>query len=144
MFLSISKRIKKADPPEIDPILQSLNSQYSVPLYSHSLDALIPSDMLPYICAARTRSTENISRDHYSASPLTHWLLRSKDFGMKLQNKRHLTATLPCVTSLRMSKLRGHKENTAGVLFSACGLRALPGKGFICLNTIVINERARG
>jgi hypothetical protein len=38
------------------------------------------------------------------------------------------------VTSLRMRKLHGHKDNTAAVLLAMCMLRALSGNGFTCHN----------
>jgi hypothetical protein len=40
-----------------------------LPLYSHSLDAVVSSNWFPYINAVRTRIAENTSRDRYAASP---------------------------------------------------------------------------
>jgi hypothetical protein len=58
------------------------NSQLCIPLYDHSLDAVVPSNWFRYIDAARTRITEDISRDRYPASPLTRWLLPSNGLGI--------------------------------------------------------------
>jgi hypothetical protein len=70
------------------------NSRLYAPLYSHSFDALIPSDWFPYIHAVRTSVTEN-----------TCHLMAVHSFDM---------------TSLRMRKLNGHKENTTAVLLAVC------------------------
>jgi hypothetical protein len=65
-----------------------------VPLYSHSLDALVPSNGFIYIDAAQISVTDSMC---------------------------HVIATHSCgVTSLRMRKLHGCKEITAAVLFAVC------------------------
>jgi hypothetical protein len=96
-----------------------------------------------YIDPARTRITENTSRDRY---PLFGWRHRASQktchviatqpvhwpagccLARTTQKTRHVTATL-CygVTSLRMRQIRGHKENTAAVLLTACCGRCLAG-----------------
>lgn len=69
----------------------SSNSLSCVPLHSQSLDvAVVPSTWFPYVDSMRTRVTENMSRDHYAASPLARWCLPSKSLDIDLQRK-HVT-----------------------------------------------------
>jgi hypothetical protein len=86
------------------------NSQLCVPMYFHSLGALVPSNWFPYIDAARTHVTVNSC---------------------------HVIAMHCCgVPSFRMRKLYRHKENTAPLLLAACVLRVLPSSGFTCHNIV--------
>jgi hypothetical protein len=97
------------------------NSQLCVPFYSHSLDAVVPSNWFPYIDAARTRIAENMSRDRYAARPLARWLLPSNCLGMNLQENASRDGYHCCVvTSLRVRKLCEQKKNTAAVLLAMC------------------------
>jgi hypothetical protein len=58
-------------------------------------------------------------------------LIVQTQYGHASQKTRHVIAThCSGVTSLRIGKLNGHKENTAAVLVAM--LRALPGNGFTC------------
>jgi hypothetical protein len=62
-----------------------------------------------------------MSRELHVASLLVRWLLPSNDLGMGLQKTLHVIATICCcVTSLRMHKLREHKENITAVFLAAC------------------------
>jgi hypothetical protein len=72
-----------------------------------------------------------MSRDRYADSPLARWLLPRNRLGLNLQKTRHMTANLCCgVKSVRIRKLRGHKQNITSVLLAGCVLWALPSNGF--------------
>jgi hypothetical protein len=61
---------------------------------------------------------KHMSRDSHPASPLARWL--------NLQKTRHVIVKHFVVSSPRMFKLHGHKENTATVLLAVCVLPAVP------------------
>jgi hypothetical protein len=106
----------------------------SLPLYSGRL-VLSLGILLTY---RRGTDTDLQKTHHVIAIQPAHW--RS---GWTYKNICHVISKHCCVTSLRMCKLHGHKDNTAGVLLAVCVLRALPGNGFTCRNIKIWNREPR-